>query len=251
MQLAPIVSQRERHRRQDAELLAQLLDPHRGWRLASGAAGADEPERPDLAASVMVVLRATKPGAEDRLHRACSRAHIASLLLRRDDLLYAIIPAAAAAGLVAQAAASDGCAGVSDVVGAAERTPDAAQEALWALGIAEANNAELVRYGEGARLLMPRSPAEARSLVDQVLGELLAYDHAHGSHYVSTVRAFVRADGSWQRAAAEMHVHKQTLGYRLRKVEELTDRGFVRSQHLAEWWFALQALDLLAACSGQ
>lgn len=251
VQLAQIVSQRERHRRQDAELLAQLLDPHRGWRLASGAAGADEPERPDLAASVMVILRATKPGAEDRLHRACSRAHIASLLLRRDDLLYAIVPAAAVAGLVAQAAASDGCAGVSDVVGAAERTPDAAQEALWALGIAEANNAQLVRYGEGARLLMPRSPAEARSLVDQVLGELLAYDHAHGSHYVSTVRAFVRADGSWQRAAAEMHVHKQTLGYRLRKVEELTDRGFVRTQHLAEWWFALQALDLLAACSGQ
>src|SRR5260221_6693794 len=94
---------------------------------------------------------------------------------------------------------------------------------------------------------MPRSPAEARSLGDQVLGELLAYDRAHGSHYVSTVRAFVRADGSWQRAAAEMHVHKQTLGYRLRKVEELTGRGFVRTQHLAEWWFALQALDLLAA----
>ena len=44
-------------------------------------------------------------------------------------------------------------------------------------------------------------------------------------------------------------MHKQTLGYRLRKVEELTGRGFSRSQHLAEWWFALQALDLLASCS--
>lgn len=250
VQLAQIVSQRERHRRQGAELLAQLLDPHRGWRLAGGM-GAGEPERPDFAASVMVVLRATKPGAEDSVHRACSRAHIASLVLRRDDLMYAIVPAAAAAGFVAHAAASGSSAGVSDVVGAAERTPDAAQEALWALGIAEANNAQVVRYGEGARLLMPRSPAEARSLVDQVLGELLAYDRAHGSHYVSTVRAFVRADGSWQRAAVEMHVHKQTLGYRLRKVEELTGRGFVRTQHVAEWWFALQALDLLAACGGQ
>jgi PucR C-terminal helix-turn-helix domain len=62
------------------------------------------------------------------------------------------------------------------------------------------------------------------------------------------VRAFVRADGSWQRAATGLHVHKQTLGYRLRKIEELTGRGFGRTQHLAEWWFALQALDLLAAC---
>ena len=66
-----------------------------------------------------------------------------------------------------------------------------------------------------------------------------------------TVRAFVRADRSWQHAAAYVHVHKQTLGYRLRKVEELTGRGFARTQHLAEWWFALQALDLLATCRGQ
>lgn len=72
---------------------------------------------------------------------------------------------------------------------------------------------------------MPRSPAEAQALVEPVLGGLLAHDRAHGSHYVDTVRAFVRADGSWQRAAAEMHVHKQTLGYRIRKVEELTGRG--------------------------
>jgi purine catabolism regulator len=248
VQLAQIVSRRQRDRRQGAELLAQLLDPHRGWR-ATGEPGGGGP---DLAASVLLVLRVTKAGAEDTLHRACSRSHIASLLLRRDDLLYAIIPEAAVAGLVPQAADQPGsCAGVSDVVGPADRTPDAAQEALWALAIAEANDAQLVRYGEGARLLMPRSPAEARSLVDQVLGELLSYDRAHGSHYVSTVRAFVRADGSWQRAAAEMHVHKQTLGYRLRKVEELTGRGFVRSQHLAEWWFALQALDLLAAGRGK
>ncbi len=67
--------------------------------------------------------------------------------------------------------------------------------------------------------------------------------------YVDTVRAFVRADGSCQQAAAEVHVHKQTLGYRLRKVEELIGCGFSRTQHLAEWWFALQAFDLLAAVS--
>jgi purine catabolism regulator len=129
--------------------------------------------------------------------------------------------------------------------------PDAAAEAGWALSIAEANGIPAARYGDGAGLLMPRSPAEAQALVDEVLGGLLSYDRAHGAHYVETVRAFVRADRSWQQAAADMHVHKQTLGYRLRKVEELTGRGFARTQHLAEWWFALQALDLLATGSRQ
>jgi PucR family transcriptional regulator, purine catabolism regulatory protein len=243
VQLAQIVSHRQRDRRHGAETLAQLLDPHRGLRAGGGQL---EAEHLDLSMSVVLVVRVTRPGAEDTLHRACSRAHIPSLLLRRDDLLYAVVPESSAAALMAHAAGEPGnSAGVSDLVGSADRTPDAAQEALWALGIAEADGIALVRYGDGARLLMPRSPAEAQSLVDQVLGALLAYDEAHGSHYVDTVRAFVRADGSWQRAAAEMHVHKQTLGYRLRKVEELTGRGFARTQHLAEWWFALQALELL------
>ena len=139
-------------------------------------------------------------------------------------------------------------AGVSAVLGSAGRMADAAQEAVWALGVAEANNVLLSRYGDGIGLLMPRTPAEAQALVDHVLGELLAYDDKHGTHYFHTVQEFVRADGSWQQAAAQVHVHKQTLGYRLRKVEELTGRGFARTAHLAEWWFALQAYELLAAC---
>jgi DNA-binding PucR family transcriptional regulator len=39
--------------------------------------------------------------------------------------------------------------------------------------------------------------------------------------------------------------HKQTLGYRIRKIEQLTGRGLTRTEHLAEWWFALRAHDLL------
>src|SRR5262249_14986771 len=95
VQLGQSVSPRQRDRRQGREgggLLAQLLDPHRSWRVASVEPGA---VGPDLAASVLLVLRVTEPGAEDALHRACSRSHIASLLLRRDDLLYAIVPESA------------------------------------------------------------------------------------------------------------------------------------------------------------
>ena len=246
VQLAQIASERQGLRRQRGELLGQLLDPRRAWRVAGGepaVAGLD------LAASVLVAARPARPATEDELHRACSRAHVASLLLRRADLLYAVVPEAALAGHVLPRLAELGCwAGISDLLGSADRMPDAALEAAWALSIAEANQVPATRYGDRAGLLMPRTPAEAQSLVDQVLGELLEYDRVHGTRYVDTVRAFVRADGSWQHASAQVHVHKQTLGYRLRKVEELTGRGFARTQHLAEWWFALQALDLLAAC---
>ena len=246
VQLAQIVAERQGLRRQGSELLDQLLDPRRGWRVAGGEPGI---AGLDLATSVLAVLRPVRPATEDELHLACSRAHVASLLLRRADLLYAVVPEAAVTGHLLPRLAGLGCsAGISDVLGSAERMPDAAQEAGWALSIAEANQVPATRYGDRAGLLMPRTPAEAQALVDQVLGELLEYDRAHSTRYVDTVRAFVRADGSWQHASAQVHVHKQTLGYRLRKVEELTGRGFARTQHLAEWWFALQALDLLAAC---
>ncbi len=246
VQLAQLVSDRQRRRRQGADLLARLLDGHRGWPAPAGETGL---EGPDLAASVLIVLRLAAAGAEDALHRACARAHLASLLLRRGDLLHAVVPAGSAASRFLPLAAGLGCAaGVSDPLGSAERMPDASAEALWALGLAEANQVPVARYGDGVGLLMPRSPAEAQALADRVLGPVLAYDADHGASLVDTVRAFIQADGSWQRAAADVHVHKQTLGYRLRKVEELTGRGFARTQHLAEWWFALQALDLLTAC---
>ncbi|HEX6857715.1 MAG TPA: PucR family transcriptional regulator [Streptosporangiaceae bacterium] len=244
VQLAQLASDRQRRRRQGADLLARLLDGHR-------ARPPEEPgpDGPDLAASVLIVLRPDGPETEDALARACARAHPVSLLLRRGDLLYAVVPAGQAASWFLPLAAELGCAaGASDVVGSAGRMPEASTEALWALGLAEAQQLPVARYGDDVGLLMPHSPAEAQALVGRVLGPLLTYDADRGARLVDTVRAFVRADGSWQRAAAEVHVHKQTLGYRLRKAEELTGRGFARTQHLAEWWFAVQALDLLTAC---
>jgi purine catabolism regulator len=246
VQLAQIVSRRQRHRRQGGELLDQLLDPRRAWRV-----GNDEPGLTglDLRTCVLAVLRPVRPAAEDGLHRAWSRAHLSSLLMQRGAQLYAVLPQAAVASQLEPQLAELGCsAGVSDRLASADRMPDAAQEAAWALSVAEAKGVPISRYRDGAGLLMPRTPGEAQALVDHVLGELLAYDSSHGTSYVETVRALVRADGSWQQAAAAVHVHKQTLGYRLRKVEELTGRGFARSAHMAEWWFALQALDLLTAC---
>ena len=44
---------------------------------------------------------------------------------------------------------------------------------------------------------------------------------------------------------AELHIHKQTLGYRIRRIEQITGRGLTRTEHIAEWWIALRAHDLL------
>lgn len=63
---------------------------------------------------------------------------------------------------------------------------------------------------------------------------------------VNTLRAMPDHDRSWQSAEAALHVRKQTPGYRIRKIEQLTGRGLTRTEDLAEWWFALRPHDLLA-----
>jgi DNA-binding PucR family transcriptional regulator len=55
----------------------------------------------------------------------------------------------------------------------------------------------------------------------------------------------LRHNGSWPLAAAELHIHEQTLGHRIRKIEQLTGCGLTSTEHLAEWWFALRNHDLL------
>jgi purine catabolism regulator len=204
----------------------------------------------DLAVSVVAVTRAAHDRADAHLHRRLARSHLPHLLLNLDRMLHIVLPEAAVdAHLVSKLAGPTCAAGSSNRIGTAGRLPDAAQEARWALGVAEAENRMLVRYGDHTTLLLPQSVTEAQALISRVLGPLIAHDAEHGTAYVDTLRAVLVNNRSWQLAAAELHVHKQTLGYRIRKIEQLTARGLTSTEHLAEWWFALRAHDLLAGRS--
>ena len=71
-------------------------------------------------------------------------------------------------------------------------------------------------------LLLARSPRLADRLRDRVIGPLRRYDRERSADLVETLQAFL-ASGLDRRAAAEqLHVHPNTLNYRLRRIEELT-----------------------------
>jgi purine catabolism regulator len=156
-----------------------------------------------------------------------------------------IADTAADAGLLVTPGGQAGALGTSDRLRAADRLPEAAQEACWALSAAEAEGRRIVRYGDETAVLPPRTPTEARVLVTRILSPLMSHDAEHGTDYVHTLRVVLRLDRSWQRAAPELHIHKQTLGYRIRRIEQITGRGLTRTEHIAEWWIALRAHDLL------
>ncbi|WP_133850143.1 helix-turn-helix domain-containing protein [Labedaea rhizosphaerae] len=74
-------------------------------------------------------------------------------------------------------------------------------------------------------LLLAAVPEDLRaSFRSRVLGPVLEYDAAHRSELVRTLRVFLRNSGSWTQTAADLHVHVNTLRYRIGRVAELTGR---------------------------
>jgi len=230
-------------RRMGAELLSQLLDEQ----LDPGAAELQFTAI-GLTASECVLLAVHGAGQDgDRdLHLGLSRRGLPYLLLRRGEVLYAVLPdQPGALDLLRDRVGAEARIGVSVVLGSPRRLAAARREADWALSVARSASGRLARYGDQVSLALLRDLDEARVVVDRTLGALLDYDREHGSDLVGSLSVFLTSRRSWQRAGRALGVHKQTVFYRMRRVEQLTGRNLAETGDLAELWVALQARALL------
>jgi DNA-binding PucR family transcriptional regulator len=81
---------------------------------------------------------------------------------------------------------------------------------------------------------------------DSVLGKLHDYDEQNSSDLVKSLACFLEANGHWGEAAERLYVHRHTLRYRMKRVEEITGRDLGSSQDRMEFWLALKARELIA-----
>lgn len=235
---------REHERRLGAELLAHLLD-----RRIDGAAARRDLTAAgiDLAHAVVVATPADDGAGQRDLHLALGRRRIPHLLLRRGELLYALVrdtdPDIRA---VRRKLGPDTVLGVSSAADTLGRLPAARREAVWALSLARRTPGSISRYGEETTFTVLRSTEEAQALVDRVLGPLLAYDIDHATELTASLEAFLEHRRSWQRTAAALGVHKQTVMYRMQRVEKLTGRTLAETADITDLWLAFQARALLS-----
>jgi len=96
-------------------------------------------------------------------------------------------------------------------------------------------------------LLSMTDPDALRAFADSMLAPLDTYDRDHRGELQASLRAFLQHNARWETAAGELYVHRHTLRYRMRKVEELTGRDLSSSFDRMEFWLALRARELLAA----
>jgi PucR family transcriptional regulator, purine catabolism regulatory protein len=82
----------------------------------------------------------------------------------------------------------------------------------------------------GIHRLLLRVPevSDLRSFAEEVLGGLAEETRSTGIDYLATLSVYFRENGSPRRAAQQLHVHPNTVSYRVRRVEELTGLSFGR-----------------------
>jgi hypothetical protein len=139
-----------------------------------------------------------------------------------------------------------GAVGLSEVYDSLDQTPAAARQARIACQAAAPANRGLVRYGQvPLAVLLASAPDAAAMLARSVLGPVLALPDAECESILSTLAVWFAEDGATSEAATRMHMHRNTVRYRLRRLEELTGRSLAQPTGLAELYVALEAARML------
>lgn len=71
-------------------------------------------------------------------------------------------------------------------------------------------------------LSAPGNREALRTLRDDILGDLISYDHRQGGDLLLTLEGFFNANGHLSQTADALHIHRNTLQYRLNRISELT-----------------------------
>ncbi|MBQ0883100.1 PucR family transcriptional regulator ligand-binding domain-containing protein [Streptomyces sp. RT42] len=135
--------------------------------------------------------------------------------------------------------------GVSAAVHSAEGLRGALEEARHARRVAAARVGRVCAAGHQELashvLLLPFVPDDVRrAFTARLLDPLRDYDRRHRAELIPTLEAFLDSDGSWTRCATRLHLHVNTLRYRVGRIEQLTGRDLSRLEDKLDFFLALR-----------
>ncbi|AKN72988.1 hypothetical protein QR97_27415 [Streptomyces sp. PBH53] len=135
--------------------------------------------------------------------------------------------------------------GVSAAVHSAEGLRGALEEARHARRVAAARTGRVCAAGHQELashvLLLPFVPDDVRrAFTARLLDPLKDYDRRHRAELIPTLEAFLDCDGSWTRCATRLHLHVNTLRYRVGRIEQLTGRDLSRLEDKLDFFLALR-----------
>jgi hypothetical protein len=93
------------------------------------------------------------------------------------------------------------------------------------------------------RLLQLTEPAQLRQFVSEVFGDLAQHTGGNAADCLTTLACYFRANNSPQRASRTLHVHPNTVTYRIRRGEEQTGLDFASYRDRLMAQVALEIMD--------
>ncbi|KQZ67516.1 PucR family transcriptional regulator [Nocardioides sp. Root151] len=123
----------------------------------------------------------------------------------------------------------------------------ALEEARFAHRVARSGSAPVSVVGSDEVashvLLLACVPDDVRrSYAQRVLGAVLEHDRRTNGELIGTLGEFLSCSGSWARTAESLHLHVNTVRYRIEKVQELTGRDLSRLDDRVDVFLALESL---------
>lgn len=169
-----------------------------------------------------------------------------ALVARVDGMGWAIVGDPDGPGR--HAIVQQGLAGVRAGVGpavAATAAAESARLAERALGLARGAPGPVWADDRRVDLLLAGDPGLARGLVDDVLGPLASVPDATRERLVETLGAWLAHQGEVRPTAQQLHVHTQTVRYRLAQLRELLGGRMGSAEGRLELELALRARRLM------
>jgi PucR family transcriptional regulator, purine catabolism regulatory protein len=236
LQLSMVAHEREMLRRSGAETLAEMLQG-----LLEGLAVSRRLAGDGFVVDLPLRLAVVPGGADDdRVADAFAGAGRPCLILRQQDELVVLVQDGSAERDALTGAISVAV-GFSRPFAVGASVAVARREARWALARAVEAGRSVISYGEDrTEKWLTTEPAELRALAAQVLGAVLSYDAAHSGDLVASVRIWLEHDRQTDRAARALHIHPNTLLYRIRRFEQISGRSLASTEVLAEVWLAMR-----------
>jgi DNA-binding PucR family transcriptional regulator len=136
--------------------------------------------------------------------------------------------------------------GVSETYTRLDETPSALRQARLACAAATPGTTNLARFDEQLiTVLLVSAPDVSQQVVRRILGRVLDLPDPDCGVVIDTMRIWLTAAGSTSAAAERLHVHRNTVRYRLRRLEQLTGRNLLNPRDVAELHVALECARML------
>lgn len=243
LEMSQSLARIEHDRRLGADLLFQLME---------GRGDARSVRRQLMTRGInitrAVMMTITSPDAAQLrdLHVALWRNRIRNLVAYRRGVLYVLcVDDESVHDVVRDSVSAEALVGISATIKTIDRIPEALREATWAARAAADVPEQTFRYGDRSPLVGIANLEDATALITRTLGALISYEEAHDTELLQTLEVFFENQRSWQKTADALHVHRQTVLYRIKKIEEISGYDVTSTRDIAELWLALQARSLI------